>query len=226
MHLVILSGAARPRHKSNTAKIIAAFQKGYEESGNTTEVWYLSDPGQWAAAAQAFTAHDNILIALPLYVENIPGMLLEFLEGLAPKTTPGTKLAFLLQGGFPEASQSRCCEKYLETLPGQLGCAYGGTLIKGDMFGLGLTDEKNREKLLAPFTEMGRYFSRTGYFDKPAVDRFAAPEEMPPSQIRLYDLVFKHVSRFFMGRVAKKLGCRDRLDARPYEACLPAAEKP
>ena len=61
---------------------------------------------------------------------------------------------------------------------------------------------------------------------RPCVDRFAAPEDMPPSQIRLYDLVFKHVSRFFMGRVAKKLGCRDRLDARPYEACLPATEKP
>ena len=38
MHLVVISGAARPRAKSNTAKIIAAFQKGYEEGGNTTEV--------------------------------------------------------------------------------------------------------------------------------------------------------------------------------------------
>ena len=35
MHLVIISGAARPQSKSNTAKVIAAFQKGFEESGNT-----------------------------------------------------------------------------------------------------------------------------------------------------------------------------------------------
>ena len=96
MHLVIFSGAARPRPKSNTAKIIAAFQTGYEEGGNTTEVWYLSDRSQWADAAEAFAVHDNLLIALPLYVENIPGILLEFLEGLTPKTVPGTKLAFLL----------------------------------------------------------------------------------------------------------------------------------
>ena len=205
---------------------IAAFRKGFEESGNTTEVWYLSDSRQWAGAAEAFARNDHILIALPLYVENLPGLLLEFLAGLEPKQTPGTKLAFLLQGGFPEASQSRCCEAYLETLPAQLGCVYGGTLLKGDLFGLSLTDERSRAKLLAPFTEMGRYYAETGYFDKPAVDRFAAPEEMPPSRIRLYDLVFKHVSRLFMGRVAKKLGCRDRLDARPYEACLPATEKP
>lgn len=219
MHLVIISGAARPRAGSNTAKIIAAFQAGYEEGGNTTEVWYLSDQSQWAGAAQAFERGDNLLIALPLYVENIPGILLEFLSSLKPKTVPGTKLAFLLQGGFPEASQSRCCEAYLETLPAQLGCDYAGTLLKGDLFGLSLTDEKSRGKMLAPFTEMGRYYAGTGYFDKPSVDKFAAPEYMPQGQIRMYNLFFKHISRFFMGTIAKKLGCRDRLDAQPYRDC-------
>ena len=219
MHLVIISGAARLRAKSNTAKIIAAFQKGYEEGGNTTEVWYLSDHSQWAGAAQAFERGDNLLVALPLYVENIPGILLEFLSGLKPKTMPGAKLAFLLQGGFPEASQSRCCEAYLETLPAQLGCEYAGTLLKGDLFGLSLTDEKSREKMLAPFTEMGRYYAKTGYFDKPAVDKFAAPEYMPQGQIRMYNLAFKHISRFFMGGIAKKLGCKEKLDAQPYRDC-------
>ena len=219
MHLVVISGAARPRTKSNTAKIIAAFQKGYEEGGNTTEVWYLSDHSQWAGAAQAFERGDNLLIALPLYVENIPGILLEFLSGLKPKSASGTKLAFLLQGGFPEASQSRCCEAYLETLPAQLGCEYAGTLLKGDLFGLSLTDEKSREKMLAPFTEMGRYYAKTGYFDKPAVDKFAAPEYMPQGQIRMYNLVFKHISRFFMGGIAQKLGCKEKLDAQPYRDC-------
>ena len=216
MHLVIISGAARLRAKSNTAKIIAAFQKGYEEGGNTTEVWYLSDHSQWAGAAQAFERSDNILIALPLYVENIPGILLEFLSGLKPKTAPGTKLAFLLQGGFPEACQSRCCEAYLETLPAFLGCEYAGTLLKGDLFGLSLTDEKSRAKMLAPFTDMGRYYAKTGYFDKPSVDKFAAPEYMPQSQIRMYNLVFRYISRFFMGSIAKKLGCKGKLDAKPY----------
>ena len=219
MHLVIISGAARPRAGSNTAKIIAAFQAGYEEGGNTAEVWYLSDHSQWAGAAQAFDRSDNLLIALPLYVENIPGIQLEFLSSLKPKTVPGTKLAFLLQGGFPEASQSRCCEAYLETLPAQLGCDYAGTLLKGDLFGLSLTDEKSRGKMLAPFTEMGRYYAGTGYFDKPSVDKFAAPEYMPQGQIRMYNLFFKHISRFFMGTIAKKLGCRDRLDAQPYRDC-------
>ena len=215
MHLVIISGAARPQAKSNTARIMAAFQKGYAESGNTAEVYYLSDRRQWAAAEKAFQENTNILIALPLYVENVPGILLEFLAGLQPKKTPGTRLAFLLQGGFPEASQSRCCEAFLEALPSQLGCAYAGTLIKGDMFGVGLVDEKNREKMLAPFTEMGRVFARSGRFEKSAVDAFAAPEYMPEKQVRMYRLLGRHVSRIFMGHIAKKLGCKDKLDARP-----------
>ena len=152
MHLVIISGATRPQSKSNTAKVIAAFQKGFEENGNTTEVWYLSDRRQWKRAANAFEQNERILIAFPLYVENIPGILLEFLSGITPKQAPGTKLAFLIQGGFPEASQSRCCEAFLETLPAQLGRDYAGTLIKGDMFGTSLVDEKNRKKcwLLLP----------------------------------------------------------------------------
>ena len=216
MHFVIISGATRPQSKSNTAKVITAFQKGFEENCNTTEVWYLSDRRQWKRAAQAFTQNDRILIAFPLYVENIPGILLEFLSGLTPKKTPGTKLAFLIQGGFPEASQSRCCEAFLETLPAQLGCDYAGTLIKGDMFGTSLVDEKNREKMLAPFTQMGRTFAQIGCFEKSAVDAFAGPEYMPEKQIRMYNLFGRHISRFFMGRIAKNLGCKEKLDARPY----------
>ena len=216
MHLVIISGAARPHPKSNTAKIIAAFVQGYEECGNTAEIYYLSDRRQWAGAEKAFQKNTNILIALPLYVENIPGILLEFLSGVQPKKTPGTHLAFILQGGFPEASQSRCCEAFLETLPSQLGCAYAGTLIKGDMFGLGLVDEKNREKMLAPFTQMGRVFAGSGCFEKSVADAFAAPEYMSKKQIRTFNLFGKPLSRLFMPRIAKKLGCKEKLDARPF----------
>ena len=218
MHLVIISGATRPQSKSNTAKVIAAFQKGFEETGNTTEVWYLSDRRQWNRAALAFAQNEHILIALPLYVENVPGILLEFLSGLSPKQTPGTKLAFLIQGGFPEASQSRCCEAFLETLPAQLGCDYAGTLIKGDMFGTGLVDDKTREKMLSPFTEMGRTFAESGRFEKAAADAFAGPEYMSEQQIKQYNRLGKHISRFFMGRIAKKLGCKRRLDDTPYES--------
>ena len=114
MHLVIISGATRPQGKSNTAKILAVFQRGFEQSGNTTEIWYLSDRRQWSDARVAFETNERILFALPLYVENIPGSMLEFLSTPTPKNTVGTKIAFLVQGGFPEPSQARCCERFLD----------------------------------------------------------------------------------------------------------------
>lgn len=214
MHLVIISGASRPQPKSNTARIIDAFRKGFEEGGNSAEVFYLSDRRQWKSAADAFYGNEHILIALPLYVESIPGILLEFLSALKIKTRPGTKLAFLLQGGFPEASQSRCCEAYLETLPAQLGCEYAGTLIKGDMFGVGLVNEKEQRKMLAPFTEMGRYFANTGAFEKSVVDEFAAPEYLSERKIR-FNRFMQPVFDLLKRYIVKKLGCTGKLDARP-----------
>ena len=89
MHLVIISGASRPRPRSNTAKVVEAFRRGFDRGSDTAEVWYLSDRGQWADAAKAFGQNEHILIAFPLYVENLPGILLEFLSGLTPKQTPG-----------------------------------------------------------------------------------------------------------------------------------------
>ena len=135
MHLVIINASPRVEAKSNTARIIRTFVRGFEESGNTTEVWHLSDKKQWTGAKEAYEKNSNILFALPLYVESVPGIMLEFLETLQPKKEDGTKMSFILQGGFAEASQLRCGEAYLEILPSYFNCEYNGTLIKGDNFG-------------------------------------------------------------------------------------------
>lgn len=185
MHLTIISGATRPRKMSNTAKIISAFLTGFQKCGHTAEVWYLSDRTSWAGARAAFCENSNILFALPLYVENVPGTMLEFLESLPPKTTSGTRLSFLVQGGFPEASQGRCCECFLKTLPEQLGCAYGGTLIRGDMFSTGLLGKKHGSKMVQPFIEIGHSFGKYGYFHESIIVEYASPEYLSEKQIRL-----------------------------------------
>lgn len=216
MHLTIISGAARPQPKSNTAKIIAAFCRGFQNGENTAEVWYLSDRAQWAKARNAFQNSRDILFALPLYVENVPGTMLEFLESLPPKTCPGARISFLLQGGFPEASQGRCCERFLETLPEKLGCAYGGTLIRGDMFGVGLLGKALGEKMVEPFVDIGRCFARYGYFEAEAFSRFASPEHLSEKQIRRFEKTGSHLQKWFMDGIARQLGCKQKLNAKPY----------
>jgi len=218
MHLTIISGAARPQARSNTAKIIEAFCRGFQSGDHTAEVWYLSDRAQWAPARKAFTENTEILFALPLYVENVSGIMLEFLESLPVKTQAGTRLSFLVQGGFPEASQSRCCECFLKTLPGKLGCEYGGTFIHGDMFAVRLLGDKLGEKLVQPFVEVGRYFAQYGYFDEEIISRFASPEYLPEKEIRQFERTGKYIQKWFMNWFSKRLGRTDKLDAKPYIA--------
>ena len=84
------------------------------------------------------------------------------------------------------------------------------------MFGLGLLDDKNRKKLLEPFIGMGRYFSEKSHFEKSVSDEFAAPEYMPEKQIKKFNKFGYKVQRVFMGFIAKKLGCKGKLDDKPY----------
>lgn len=217
MHLVIINASPRVEAKSNTARIIRTFVRGYEVSKNTAEVWHLSDKKQWAGAKEAYEKNDNILFAIPLYVENVPGIMLEFLETLQPKKEAGTKMSFILQGGFAEASQLRCGEAYLEMLPSYFNCEYNGTLIKGDNFGLSWVPEDMAEKMAANYEKMGRAFAEKGTFYKEEVNEFAAPEYFSEKEIRRYKHIGRWIQKALFIYIAKKNGCRKPLDDKPYQ---------
>ena len=176
MHLVIINASPRVEAKSNTARIIRTFVRGFEVDGNTTEVWHLSNKKQWAGAKEAYEKNSHILFAIPLYVESVPGIMLEFMETLEPKKELGTKISFILQGGFAEACQLRCGEAYLEIMPSYFNCEYNGTLIKGDNFGSTWMPENMAEKMVAHYEKMGKSFAEKETFDKDEVNEFAAPE--------------------------------------------------
>lgn len=216
MNLLMISCTPRITEKSNTDKILHEFKKGFEFSGNTTETFYLSRRNDWETIRRKFYENDNILFALPLYVECIPGIMMEFLETLEPKEKVGTKIGFLLQGGFAEASQLRCCEQYLEILPAFLGCQYNGTLLKGGMFAVSLVEGKARKQLVEPFYKMGQYYAKHNYFDKKAVSDFAKPEYFSKKSIFLNNLL-QPVSKLVLRLIAKKLGCKKSLSDQPYQ---------
>lgn len=217
MHLVIINASPRVEAKSNTARIIRTFVRGFEESGNTTEVWHLSDKRQWTGAKEAYEKNSNILFAIPLYVENVPGIMLEFLETLQPKQEAGTKMSFLLQGGFAEASQLRCGEAYLEILPSYFNCEYNGTLIKGDNFAPSWMPENMAEKMVAHYEKMGRSFAEKQTFDKEEVNEFAGPEYLSEKEIRQYNRIGRRIQKVVFRYMAKKNGCKKPLDDRPYQ---------
>ncbi|MBP5299109.1 MAG: hypothetical protein J6Z09_08165, partial [Lachnospiraceae bacterium] len=115
MHVLIINGSPRVKKYSNTDKLLAKFTLGLTEAGSTFEQYEVSDRGSWDAIRDAFGKNTNILIALPLYVECIPGLLMEFLETLSPKNGD-TNIGYILQSGFAEGVQLRCGEAYLKIL--------------------------------------------------------------------------------------------------------------
>ena len=100
--------------------------------------------------------------------------------------------------------------------PAQLGCGYGGTFIKGDMFGLSLLGKKMETKLLQPFIEIGRQFGESGTFRQETIEAFSIPEYLSERQIRMSNGPLRYVQRLVMQYFAKRLGCRTKLDAKPF----------
>ena len=216
MHVLIINGSPRVKEYSNTDKILARFTEGLAENGTTFEQYEISDRKQWDTIRDAFYENTDIIIALPLYVECIPGLLMEFLETLTPKTD-GTRLSFILQSGFAEGIQLRCGEAYLEKLASYLGCTYKGTLVKGDNFGIRFVGAETREKITGQYMQMGCEYAENGGFTSEACRQFTGPEIFPAPVRLLVGLMFKTAAKKNFIKVAKEWGCTKPLDYRPYQ---------
>ena len=216
MHVVIINGSPRVQKYSNTEQIIAAFAKGLSEKGITFEAYAISNRKTWDTIRDAYIKNDEILIALPLYVECVPGLLLEFLETL-PKKDERTRLSFLLQSGFTEGCQLRCGEAFLEKLPGYLGVRYGGCLVKGGNFGIRIMDEEKQAQATKPYQAMGRLFAEGEGFFREEAKKFTGPEYFPLPMRLLIGLIQKTLAKKMFQEAAASLGCSTPLDAKIWD---------
>ncbi|MBO4689078.1 MAG: NAD(P)H-dependent oxidoreductase [Clostridiales bacterium] len=240
MHALIINGSPRIKKYSNTDKILSEFTEGMRESGATFEQFEVSNRRQWDTIREKFETAEHILIAIPLYFECIPGLLVEFLETLTPRslsksTVPGDvskkpselvdecaaakkpTMSFILQGGFGEGAQLRCGEAYLKILAGKLGCNYGGTLVKGDNFSIRF-DETQRDRVAKPYREMGRIYGRDSAFESEECKAFTGPEIFPAYIRLLVGVLFKTVVKKGFNKMAADWGCTRPLTDRPYES--------
>lgn len=215
-HLVIINGSPRVAKFSNTDKIIHSFAKGLEETGITWELHNLSSRKEWDATREAILTHERTLIAFPLYVECVPGLMLEFLETLPTERKHPGELSFLLHGGMDEGNEFRLCERFLKTLPAQLGCSYGGTLIHGGSFRIRTVKAVIAEKMVAPYVNMGRLFAQKGSFLTPEAAKFTGPEQYPWLLRKMVSLLFLKKVNGEFEQFAKEWGCTRPLNDKPY----------
>ncbi len=215
MHVVIINGSPRIQKYSNTEKIIASFTKGLSKKGASFETYAISNRKSWQIIREAYIKNEEILIALPLYVECVPGLLLEFLETLPPKDKR-TRLSFLLQSGFAEGCQLRCGEAFLEKLPEYLGVRYGGCLVKGDNFAIRFVDEKKQIQATKPYQAMGELFVEGDGFFREEAKKFTGPEYFTLPMRLMVGLIHKTLAKKMLKKVAASLGCSVPLDKKVW----------
>ena len=219
-HVLILNGSPRIKKNSNTNKIIDAFGEGLRQAGTCYDVYSLSNRSEWDAAREAFMTSDNIIIAVPLFVECLPSLLLEFLNTLPTERKQSAQISFILHGGFDEGHQLRLGEKFLLPLPAQLGCSCGGVLVKGGSFLLRNREnsyiKKMTDKMLASYMTMGLSFAQNGNFMTPEAKKFTGFEKNPKIGILLFNLIFKRIVKKNFERIAQEWGCTEPLDSKPY----------
>ena len=215
-HLVIINGSPRVAKFSNTEKIIHSFAKGLEEAGVTWELHHLSNRNEWDAARKAYLDNERTLIAFPLYVECVPSLMLEFLATLPVVRQQLGELSFLLHGGMDEGNEFRLCERFLKTLPTQLGCSYGGTLIHGGSFRIRTAGDKEVARILDPYVKMGRLYAQKGNFLSPEAAKFIGMEQYPWLVRKLVSLLALDKINGEFDQFAKSWGCTRPLDDKPY----------
>jgi hypothetical protein len=200
--------------------IINAFEKGVVKAGATVETYNLANKKQWEDIKNFFISNENIVFALPLYIETPPGILLEFLEELSiclendsNSSFVDKRVSFILQSAFPEACQRRCCENYLKTIPKFLNSSFAGILSHGDTFNLSFV-ESTKMNTLASYELMGQKFveNNATFFFKECLD-FTGPEYFSEAEAKKYNRLLK----FFCQHIAEGKGCTGRLTDAPYE---------
>lgn len=222
MHYTIISCSPQNKARSSSACIASWLRETLVDTDELSEqneavIFYLNERTKWDACADRFYKSENTIFIIPLYVEGIPGILLEFLESLDTDRKQEGFISFVLQGGFEEASQLRTAEKYLQTLPGYFQCQYGGTLLKGGMFGMAtMRGERFKQKMKESYTEAFKTYKINNSFDKSITKKFAGVEYYSKGMLHLAKLS-KPLNRLVWSHMAKKMGSTAPIKSRPYE---------
>ncbi len=210
MHILIISATPHSIESSNTNKLIKSFEKGITEIGSTANIMYLNQRKEWANILQLFSETENIVFALPVYVGNVPSIFKEFIELLyqnyKKSSFKNKKVSYILQSGYPEASQRECCEKYLESFTNYLGCLFGGILSHGIDYGM--IENVSFEQTVSFYREFGKEYvlhNATFFFEK--AEKFNGSYNLTEEQAKKFTRYFN----FFCKHNSEEIGTLSRL---------------
>ncbi len=221
MRLLIINGSPRGT-RSNSLVIANHFLRGIKASlQNNLQLEVLNlieGHAVLSDATEKIAVADKVLFAFPLYVDSMPGLVMELFESLynLKGKLSGKEFLFSIQCGFPETLNLRFVERYLQKLAGRLGADYGGCISRGGMEGARFLSEDS--EVLQRYRELGEIYGKTGKLDKDLLGKIAHPERIPLAA-KAIALALSPAGIFdkYWNRQLKANGVYKRRNDRPYE---------
>jgi len=209
--LIIYNGSPR-RSGSNTAMILKSIKNSLKDK---VEIRDLKNKDQWNEWLSNFKKEENVLFAMPLYVHAMPSHVMAFIEKLEPSIG---SLAFIIQSGFPESSQSYFLEVYFEELGKILNRKYLGTAIKGGVEGLQIRPLKQQNKMIQPFVSLVEGLVIQGKMDPALIKQLSKPIYLPKAMQLLFTILNKTgLVNIFWDQQLKKNNSFEKRFAKPYK---------
>ncbi|NLL76099.1 MAG: hypothetical protein GX235_02480 [Clostridiales bacterium] len=214
---VIYNGSPRG-NGSNSKLIIEKIIAGmYEKGIADIEVRNLINVKEHKAWAENFGSAENNLFVFPLYVHAMPGSVMKFFEQLKPINNKAVHMAFLVQSGFPETSQSYYLRPYLELITKRLGVSFDGTIIKGGVEGIQMKPDKANQEFFAQLETIGRTYADKGIMDLALKKEYEKSEYLSKGAQFIFSLFsLTGLTNFYWDYNLKKNGAYKNRFAKPY----------
>ena len=126
-------------------------------------------------------------------------------------------MAFMVQSGFPETSQSYYLRPYLELITKRLGVSFDGTIIKGGIEGIRMKPEKANQKLFDQLESIGRTYAAKGMMDLTLKKEYEKDEYLSKGAQLIYSIVsLTGLTNYYWDFNLKKNSAYEKRFAKPY----------
>ncbi len=214
---VIYNGSPRGNN-SNSKLIIEKIIWGMKMQGvKNIEIRNLINIKEHKKWAEDFSSVENHLFVFPLYVHAMPGSVMKFFEQLKPVNNKNVHMAFLVQSGFPETSQSYYLRPYLELITKRLGVSFDGIIIKGGVEGIRMKPEKANQKLFHQMESIGRTYADKGIMDFTLKKEYEKSAYLSKGTQFIFSILsLTGLTNFYWDYHLKKNGAYEKKFAKPY----------
>jgi len=172
---------ASPRGiNSNTLVLFEAFCKGLKKAGREYVIFHLQKSSHRQTLLSTITDYAFVLWGFPMYTDAMPGTVKAFFEDLAEKypDNAGQTFGFIVQMGFPEASQADVLVQYLSWYCKHRQVAYAGTIVRGGVEGIRIQPRWMVKKLLRLLEQAGYHLGDTNELNPALLSAIAKPYKL------------------------------------------------